>query len=235
MKSTLVILTLNEIEGIRAVYKNIPFSQVDEILIVDGGSIDGTVEFFNAQGVKIIIQELKGRGEAFRIARREAKGNYLIFFSPDGNEDPNDIPKLISKLDEGYDMVIASRFKKGGHNEEDELFLPWRAWANRIFTFLANVFWNKGRYTTDTINGFRAITKEAFDRMKINAPGFVIEYQMSIRAMKLNLKVKEIPTYEGNRIGGESTARSIPTGILFLKLILIELVIGKNFNSRSND
>lgn len=229
MKSTLVILTLNEIEGVRVVYKNIPFSKIDEILVVDGGSRDGTIEFFESCGIRVIIQEVMGRGEAFQIARKEAKAERLVFFSPDGNEDPQDITNLIDKLEEGYDMAIASRFKKGGHNEEDEVLLPWRAWANRAFTFLANIIWNRDRYITDTINGFRAITKEAFDKMKIDAPGFVIEYQMSIRAMKLNLKVAEIPTYEDNRIGGESTAKSISTGFLFVKFLLKEIFIGNNF------
>jgi glycosyltransferase involved in cell wall biosynthesis len=229
MKSTLIILTLNEIEGVSAIYEKIPFGKVDEILIIDGGSVDGTIEFFKKRGLNVVIQELRGRGEAFRIARREAAGKYLIFFSPDGNEDPGDIPKLINKLDEGYDMVIASRFVKGAHNEEDVVLLPWRAWANRVFTFLANIFWNESRYITDTINGFRALTKEAFDKMKVDAPGFLIEYQMSIRAMKLRLKVVEMPTYEGNRIGGESTAKSISTGLNFLVFLFKELFRGDNF------
>jgi len=229
MKSTLIILTLNEIEGIKSVYEYIPLSGVDEVLVIDGGSVDGTVEFFKDKGIKIISQTVKGRGEAFRLACKEAQGDCLVFFSPDGNEDPNDITGLIAKLKEGFDLVIASRFMKGGHNEEDEVPLPWRSWANRIFTFLANIIWNRNKYVTDTINGFRAVTKEAFSKMKIDAPGFVIEYQMSIRAMKLNLKVAEIPTYEGNRIGGESTAKSIPTGFLFLNYLLRELFTGKDF------
>ncbi len=229
MKSSLVILTLNEIEGVREIYKDIPFADIDETLVIDGGSVDGTVEFFKSKGIRVVMQERRGRGEAFRLARNVAKGDCLVFFSPDGNEDPKDIPRLINRIKDGYDIVIASRFAKGGHNEEDEVLLPWRAWANRIFTFLANVLWNKGRYITDTINGFRAVTKEAFDKIKIDAPGFVIEYQMSIRSMKLNLRAAEIPTYEGSRIGGESTAKSIPTGILFLKFLLKELFIGKNF------
>lgn len=229
MKSTLVVLTLNEIEGVKEIYKHIPFASLDEILVVDGGSIDGTVEFFRSWSIRVVVQKQKGRGDAFHLAKKEAKGDCLVFFSPDGNEDPKDIPKLIEKIKEGYDIAICSRFAKGGHNEEDEALLPWRAWANRIFTFLANLFWNRGKYITDTINGFRAITKESFDKIKIDAPGFVIEYQMSIRAMKLNLKVAEIPTYEGNRIGGESTAKSIPTGILFVKFLIRELFSGSNF------
>ncbi len=211
-------------------YDRIPFRAVDECLVVDGGSTDGTVEFFKERGIRVIPQKIKGRGEAFRIAVREAKGNYLVFFSPDGNEDPNDIPKLLALLDEGYDMAIASRFLPSSRNEEDHFRFPWRAWANRVFTFIANIIWNKNiNYITDTINGYRAIKKEAFNKLNIDAPGFVIEYQMSIRAMKLGLKVIEIPSIEGQRIGGESTAKSLPTGFLFLRYLLREIKIGRNF------
>ncbi|MFQ5861520.1 MAG: glycosyltransferase [Candidatus Brocadiales bacterium] len=227
MSTTLVILTLNEIEGITALFDQIPFDSVDQTIVIDGGSVDGTVEFFRSKGMKVIIQDVKGRGEAFRIAMREARGEHLVFFSPDGNEDPKDIPRLAGLLKEGFDMAIASRFLANARNEEDEALLPWRAWANRAFTFIANSIW--GGQITDTINGYRAITKAAFQRMAPDAPGFVIEYQVSIRAMKLGLKVAETPTIEGDRIGGESTAKSIPAGLLFLKYLLRELRVGRNF------
>ena len=227
MKSSLIILTLNEIEGVRTLYDRIPFDAVDECFVVDGGSIDGTVEFFRERGIKVVSQEIKGRGEAFRIAVKRAEGDHLIFFSPDGNEDPGDIPKLLALLTNGYDLAIASRFLSGSQNEEDDLRFPWRVWANRVFTFIANIIWNTNRnYITDTINGYRAIKKEAFNKLNISAPGFVIEYQMSIRAMKLGLKVVEIPTVEGQRIGGVSTAKSIPTGLLFLRFLLKEIMNG---------
>ena len=228
MKSSLIILTLNEIEGVRTLYDRIPFDAVDECFVVDGGSIDGTVEFFRERGIKVVSQEIKGRGEAFRIAVKRAEGDHLIFFSPDGNEDPGDIPKLLELLAMGYDIAIASRFLSGSQNEEDDLRFPWRAWANRAFTFIANIIWNTNRnYITDSINGYRAIKKEAFNKLNISAPsGFVIEYQMSIRAMKLGLKVAEIPTVEGKRIGGVSTAKSIPTGLLFLRFLLKEIMNG---------
>jgi glycosyltransferase involved in cell wall biosynthesis len=230
MKSSLIILTLNEIEGVRSLYGRIPFDAVDECFVVDGGSIDGTTEFFMERGIRVVPQAIKGRGEAFRIAVKEAEGDHLVFFSPDGNEDPDDIPRLLKLLIKGYDLAIASRFMPNSQNEEDDLRLPWRAWANRTFTYIANIIWNTNRnYITDTINGYRAIKKEAFNKLNINAPGFVIEYQMSIRAMKLGLKVVEIPTIEGQRIGGESTAESIPTGLLFLRFLLKEIKNGRKF------
>ena len=121
-------------------------------------------------------------------------------------------------------MVIASRFLPGSRNEEDsKLFRP-RAWANKAFTLVANILWNRsGRSISDTINGYRAIRKAAFERMRLSATGYAVEYQMSIRAMRLGMKVSEIPTIEGERIGGESKAKSIPTGLRFVALILSEI------------
>ena len=69
---TLVILTLNEIEGVTHIFPKLPLHLVDEVLVVDGGSTDGTIEFFEARGVRVIRQERRGRGEAFRLAVRDA-------------------------------------------------------------------------------------------------------------------------------------------------------------------
>lgn len=227
IRKTLVILTLNEIEGVKALFPRIPFDKADEVLVIDGGSQDGTIEFFKEKGIPVHIQEIRGRGEAFRLACKVSKGNDLLFFSPDGNEDPQDIPKLFKLLEEGYDLAVGSRFLSGSRNDEAEKLLPLRAWANRIFTILANIFF-KGKMA-DTINGYRAIKKDKFMLLNLNASGFAIEYQMSIRAMKLKFRIAEIPTIEGDRIGGESTAYSIPTGLKILKIFLRELIIGKRF------
>lgn len=226
-KSTLIILTRNEISGMKALIKKIPFDRVDETFVIDYKSIDGTKEFVRKRKIKLINQIKPGRGEAFRLGVKQAKGAHLIFFSPDGNENPKDIPKLLKLLNDGYDLAIASRFMPSSRNEEDDQVLKFRAWANQAFTFIVNILWN-GKLT-DSINGYRAITKKAFKKLKLDAPGYAIEYQMSIRILKMNLKIVEIPTIEGNRIGGESGSKAIPTGILFLKYLLREILIGRNF------
>lgn len=224
IKSTLVILTRNEITGMKALIKKIPFNKVDEAFVVDYQSTDGTKELVRKLGIRLINQTIPGRGEAFRLAAAKARGDFLIFFSPDGNENPRDIPKLLTLLKQGYDLAIASRFLPGSRNEEDDRLFKFRAWANRGFTFLANWFW--GGKLTDSINGYRAITKQAFNQLRLDAPGYVIEYQMSIRALKLGLKIAEIPTKEGYRLGGQSGSRAIPTGLVFVRFLIRELLLG---------
>lgn len=226
VRTTLVILTRNEISGVREILKKIPLKAVDEVFAVDYKSTDGTVEFLKKNKIRVIHQKVAGRGNAFKVAAKNAKGEYIIFFSPDGNEDPKDIERLIPKI-RNCDLVIASRFMKGSRNEEDDQLFKFRKWANEAFSICVRIFW--GGNVTDTINGYRIIRKDFFKRLKLNEEGFAIEFQMTIRTLKLGGKIKEIPTKEGDRIGGMSTASSIPTGLKFVRLLIKELINGKNF------
>lgn len=229
MTKTLVMLTYNEIDGLKQLYGKIPFDCADEVVAVDGGSTDGTREFLEKKKIKILDQQIKGRGEAFRVALRNTKGDILLYYSPDGNEDPADIPMLFAKVEDGCDLAIASRFMKGSRNEEDHLLFKWRAWVNRTFTWVANTLWNKGPYVTDTINGFRALRRSVLTRLNTVEQRFPIEYQISIRSMKLGLNIGEIPTIEGQRIGGKSKAHSFPVGWDHVKVFLGELANGTEF------
>ena len=227
--ASMVIPTLNEVEGIRALLPQIQGVSAQELIVVDGGSTDGTVEILQKAGIKVTSQNSKGRGSAIRQGVVAAKHDSIVIFSPDGNENPEDVEMLLDLLDGGADLAIASRFLPESRNEEDDSLLPLRALANRLFTWIANVLWNRDTYVTDTINGYRAFRRKIFEQLGIDAPGFVIEYQMTIRAMKLGLKIREIPTREGNRIGGKSKSSSVPTGVRFLKSLVREIWIGKSW------
>jgi len=227
MKTTLVILVRDELPCLEIVFPEIqqpsPETGYDEIIAVDGGSKDGSREFLSERGIPIVEQSKPGRGEAMLAAFSGIEADAYVFFSPDGNEDVQDIPRFRPLLESGSDVVIASRMMKGARNEEDDNLFRWRKWANNGFNFLANArFRRKGPYITDSINGFRAITREAAGKLRLNASDYSIEYQMTIRALKHGMRIEEFPTFEGPRVAGTTGAPSIPTGLRFLRRLFIE-------------
>lgn len=231
-KRLLVLLTFNESEALPKIFDRLPLSAADEVLAVDGGSADGTVEFLESKGVKVLRQPRRGRGVAFRVALEASDAETICYYSPDGNEDPADIPKIFEMIEAGgQDLVVASRMMKGAWNEEDVHWWRPRKWVNQCFTLAANLLWNRGPYVEDTINGFRAVRAGSLRRCACDADGFPIEYQMSIRMMKLGFVIGEMPTHEYPRLGGKSTAESWPTGVIFVKTLLREIRLGRSVNA----
>ncbi len=224
---SLVFLTLNEVEGVKALLPHLSDParlSVDEVFAVDGGSTDGTLDQYARHGVRVLQQRSRGRGEAIRLAAERADSDYLVYFSPDGNEDWRDIPRFRALFEQGFDFVIGSRMMKGAYNEEDSTWFRPRKWANNAFNWAANVLFNRDRgYVTDSINGFRGIRRNVLLGLGLDATGFTIEYQMTIRAMQHGVKIAEFPTHESSRIAGTTKASSIPTGLHFLKCLWDEL------------
>ena len=97
MSTAIMVLTLDEIDGVSAIMPRIDKKWAEEIIFVDGGSTDGTIEKAKDFGYKVIHQHNKGEGNAFRIGIENTKSDYVMMFSPDGNDVPEDIPKLIKK------------------------------------------------------------------------------------------------------------------------------------------
>lgn len=224
MKTTLIILTLNEIEAIKRLFNKIPFDLFDEYFVVDGGSTDGTIEFFKKKGVKVLIQDKPGHGEAYKFGMRKAAGDVIVFFSGDGNEKPGDIPRMLKEIKKGCDLVIASRFMKGAKTFDAG---PGRRFGNRFFTFLVNFFW--GGRVTDVFNAFRAVNKKSIKRLNLESSFFDTELEMVIKAIKKGYKIKEFPTVELNRIGGKAKLQTWRDGKINLIRFLKELGVVKGF------
>ena len=232
MNIEVCLLCKNEFLSLSKIFKKLK-KELKKIkikfFIMDGGSDDGSVEFYKKNKIKFFTQKTKGRGAAIIEAFKKTKSDALIFFSPDGNENILDVKKIVNYLNEGNDLIIGSRMIEGARNEEDDKFFKFRKWANNIFNFLANLFFNNGDYVSDSINGFRGLTKEKFIKLKCDEKYYAIEYQMTIRSMKRGYKIKEFATVESDRIAGVSQAPSIPTGLTFIRALIKEIFIGKIF------
>jgi len=218
-KITLFVPTLNEIEGMKAVMPHVKKEWVDEILVLDGGSTDGTIEYARSRGYRVVMQKEKGITNASREGIKISKGDYIISFSPDGNSLPEAIPQLVKKINEGYDMVIGSRYLKGAKSEDDDLIT---AFGNWMFTKMINICFG-GKYT-DSLVMVRAFRKDIVKKLHIDVPRAGLEPILSIRCAKEKLKVTEIPASEPRRIGGERKMNPLLNGWDILRLIFAELI-----------
>lgn len=227
MKFTLLIIAKNELKNIKFYFDDIcrqcQSNNID-FYFIDSNSTDGTLEFLKSKNANIIQQHYPGRGGAIISGFEKIKSDAYIIYSPDGNENIKDLVLFKKFISSGNDLVIASRMMDGAFNEEDDHYFKPRKLANNVFNYLANMIFNKSdKYVTDSINGYRAVTKKTLEKINLDAFNYTIEYQMTIRAMKNNLKIHEFPTIEGQRLYGVTGAPSIRTGFAFIKRFLIEV------------
>jgi len=210
MKTTLLIPTLNEIDGMKQIMPQIKRNWVDQIIIMDGNSTDGTIEYARENGYFVYIQKEWGFRQGYNEVLKYVEGDVLITFSPDGNSIPALIPLLIDKMKEGYDMVIASRYYQGAKSEDDDIVT---AFGNWLFTKTVNILF--GVDFTDAMVIFRAyktqliydlgLTEDRWYRTPEKLFGCRISWEplLSARAARRKLKVADIPGDEPPRLGGE--------------------------------
>ena len=222
MSITIIILTLDEIDGVSTIMPQINKNWAEEIVFVDGGSTDGTVEKAKELGFRVIHQHNKGEGNACRIGANETKSDFVMFFSPDGNDLPEDIPKLIEKTKQGHDVVHISRFGKNSSSDDANWL---ERFGNNMFTFLVNTFF--GSNYSDALNGFRVIKREIWDELNTDAQYLNIEQQTCIRLAKRKIPIYEIESREPDRIGGERKMRPLTVGAQLSYQIIKEFIFWK--------
>ena len=222
MSIAMVVPTLNEIDGMKKIMPRINRSWIDEIIIVDGGSTDGTIEESQKLGFKIVHQTSRGVGDAYRLGIEATNCDYVLFFSPDGNHEIKDIPILINKIKSGYDIAHINRFGKTSKSEDPGLITGF---GSRLFTFFVNVFF--GGHFGDCLDGFKIIKRNTILELKLDAKRENYEQQICIRAAKLGKKIFEVDGNEPKRIGGERKMSPLYTGYQLSRQILWEFIFWK--------
>ncbi len=238
MKTTLLVPVLNEEIGMRQIMPLIDRRWVDQILVLDGGSNDGTVGYCHSQGFDVIVQKERGLRHGYLEAMSLIKGDVIITFSPDGNSLPELIPPLIEKIKEGYDMVIVSRYLAGAKSEDDDFMT---AFGNWLFTYTINFLFG-GQYT-DAMVMYRAYKKDLIGLLDLDKDSTYTpekffctriswEPILSVRCAKTRLRVTEIPGDEPKRLGGDRKLQIVRWGLAYMAQILREIFYWRRKGSK---
>ena len=215
---SVVIPTLNEAVNLPYVLERLP-KQIAELIIVDGKSVDGTVDVANElwPGVRVIHQAGKGKGNALAMGFWEATGDIIVMLDADGSTDPSEIPRFVSVLLCGADFAKGTRFVTGGGTAD---ITPIRRFGNKVLSGLVNQLW-KTDYS-DLCYGYNAFWRHCLPLVAPDCAGFEVETLINIRAARSGLRIVEVPSFESSRQHGASNLNARKDGIRVLRTIAAE-------------
>lgn len=211
-KVTVIIPAKNEAQSIADLVRKIRVGGwANEIIVVDDGSVDGTGEFAGGEGARVVRHPYsKGNGAAIKTGVRAAEGDVLVFMDADGQHDPTDIPRLLGKLAEGYDMVVGSR-QKGSQASIG------RSFANKVYNRLASYM--TGHKVEDLTSGFRVASASRFRQFLPLLPnGFSYPTTSTMAFFRAGYSVTYEPICASKR-RGKSHIKPVSDGIRFLLII----------------
>jgi glycosyltransferase involved in cell wall biosynthesis len=217
---SIAIPTMNEAANLPYVLPRIPaLPEIIEVILVDGGSTDDTVEVARAclPSIRIVRQGGKGKSDAVRCGVQEAAGEFVLTMDADGSHDPADIPRFIEGARAGYDLVKGARYLPGGGSFDDTRLRRTLVW---ITDRVANTLW--GTRFTDVVFGMFLIRQRCFFDLKLTSNGFAIESQILARAARRGCKIHEIPVIERSRLSGSSHLSIIRDGWFIGSTVFVE-------------
>jgi glycosyltransferase involved in cell wall biosynthesis len=224
LRLTLCLLTWNEVQGCRQDVPALPLDAFDEVYAVDGGSTDGTLEYLRSQGVTVHPQPVRGYNQAYLHAFDKCTTDALILFHPKGGIDPPSVLQFRPLLEQGCDLVIASRMVRGARNEEDDRLIRPRKWFVLGLGLLSAIIWRRrGPIAWDVLHGMRAMRRDRFYAIDPLPNGISIDLEMVVRSYRHRFKIAEFPVVEQPRLAGQTHFKAFHTGKLLLRYLVKEL------------
>ncbi|MCP4307496.1 MAG: glycosyltransferase family 2 protein [bacterium] len=215
---SLVIPTLNEERNLPYVLNRIP-EWVTEVIVVDGLSTDDTIPIARKlrPGIKVVLESNPGKGAALIAGFRAASGEIIAAIDADGSMEPAELHTFVGQLLVGHDYVKGSRFLQGGGTVDMEFHRRLGNWG-----LLAAVRVLFGGKYSDLCYGYFAFWRENLATLDPDVPGFEIETLINVRALKTDLRVAEVPSFEARRLHGVSNLKAWRDGFRILRTILRE-------------
>lgn len=218
---SVVVATLNEEEGVGPTLEELQKVLGDpHLIIVDGNSVDKTVEIAKNMGADVLLQQGKGKGQALSQGIRELSPNarYVVFIDADFTYPAEYIPKMIEVLDQNprVGMVIGNRFN-GEHNFDDSVRHPFYV-GNRLLAFAQHVV--NGIKLDDPLSGLRVVRSQILRGWKVKSKGFDVEAEMNFHVEHLGHQIVEIPILYRSRLGEKKL--KLRHGFAILKRIVAE-------------
>lgn len=212
---SLIIPVRNEARNIGWVLEQIP-KRIDEIILIDGNSTDATLITARScrPDIKIVQQSGPGKGSALRTGFAAATSDMIVMMDADGSMAPQEITHFLHFLENGYDFVKGSRFMGGGGSLDITRF-------RRLGNYGLLAFFNSLYRTelTDLCYGFCAFHRRYLDLLDLQATGFEIEAEMTVRAVQAGLRIAEVPSLEMPRRTGHSNLNAISDGRRVLRTV----------------
>jgi glycosyltransferase involved in cell wall biosynthesis len=227
---SIVVPVKNEAANLRVVLPELP--SVHEVIVVDGGSVDGSAEVAKSlmPSVRVVGQTRRGKGNALACGFAAATGDVLVMFDGDGSADPAEIPVFVDALVSGADFAKGSRFAPGGGSDD---ITRVRRWGNAGLHLTANVAF-RTRFS-DLCYGYNAFWRDlvpVLDLPDVDLPappggmlwgdGFEIETVINCRMAAAGVRIAEVPSVERRRIHGDSNLRTFADGSRVLRTIVAE-------------
>lgn len=213
MRVSIILPAKNEADGLRQTLPGLKAAMPEaEVIVVDDGSTDATAAVAAEFGARVLSSPYSmGNGAAIKRGARAASGDILVFMDADGQHDAADIPKLLERLEAGYDMAVGAR-NAGGQASVG------RGLANGLYNRLAS--WMTGHRVADLTSGFRAARAERFREFLHLLPnGFSYPTTSTMAFFRSAYPVAYVPIEVARRIG-RSHIRPLRDGARFLIIIL---------------
>ena len=193
---SVVIPCHNEEEGVRATIEQMP-PIVDEVLVVDNASTDGTAAVAKELGARVVYEGRKGYGRAYKTGFAEARGDIIVTMDGDGTYPPNSIPLLLHVLlEEKIDFMTARRWR----SKNDKSKSPLRLLGNAILSSATMVLFR--RFLIDSQSGMWIFRRDILQRIRPESDGMALSQELKILAFTHpEIRCLEMPIYYGERVG----------------------------------